>query len=265
MTIGEPSKLLIVGPSSLVQEAAPGVLFKDLLIRDLETAAPGRITCTEERLFFGTGMAPRLQDLLDRHDPGAVLLYLGSGPFELESVVEMIKAKWPSVYRPGLKLAIRLKGIAGGGLEGSPGPRGWLYRLPRRLSARLVGVDSMVSLDGAITSSIEAINVLCRREDVVPLVYFSAVSWPPTFTRALKLVGEFDQTVRAHCRRRGVPYWFRQEEMAKRGFVPQRGSDGIHGDHATYSFEAGMITELILREMEIAPDPGGPDPLPGAR
>jgi hypothetical protein len=267
MTSSAQHRLLLVGPSSFFQEAAPGFLLKDLLVKKLESglAEPG--ACAAERLFFGRGMASRLQDLIERHDPEAVLLYLGSGPFELESVVQVIRMRWPRAYQPALKLSTRLKGVAGGGLEGSPGPRGWLYRLPRRLLARLTGVEAAVTLEEAITSSIDAINVLCRREDILPLVYFSAVSWPPSFRRALDMVAEFDRRIREHCQRRGVAYWFRQEEMARRGFEPQRGPDGIHADHATYTFEAGIVTELALRELDVetSASPGRVDHSPADR
>ncbi len=248
-------KVLLLGPSSFSQDAGQGLVLRDRLLEDLERASGGSLVCSAEGLYFGHRMEARTEEYLERYDPDAVLFYLGSGPFELESIVEVIRTHWPRAYKPALKVARRVKLFAGGGLDGEPGPRGWLYRAPRALVARVTGLNAMVSLEEAIASSIEAVNILARREDLVTLVYFSAVSWPPTFTRAHAMVAEFDKRVREHCRQRRIGYWYRQEEMAKRGFVPDVGKDGMHASPATYAFESEMITELMLRALEGRPCP----------
>jgi hypothetical protein len=243
-------KVLLLGPSSFSQPTSDGELLKDRLVRSLNEGSSGAVEAVAERVYFGHGMAARTRDFVDQHNPDAVVLYLGSGPFELESIVQVIGVKWPGAYQRALRLSTRVRSLAGGGMEGAPGPRGWLYRFPRRLLAGAIGVGTRLSLDEAVNSSNETIQFLCQREDIIPLVYFSAISWPPTFTRALALVAEFDRRVRDYCRQRGVQYWYRQEEMARRGFVPRRGRDGYHADFETYEFEAGLITDLVCKELQ---------------
>jgi hypothetical protein len=240
-------KVLLLGPSSLFWQETPADPTLQVRLTDsLRRATGDGLDIIVERTFFGPRMAQRVEELLTRHDPAAVLLYLGSGPFEAESVIEVIKHRWHGVYPWVLRASHLLKRAAGGGFDGSDGARGWLFRVPRGLGALLFGVDTTVSLEEAIASSIETIDVLSRFESTATVVYFSAVCWPPSFTRALALVAEFDARVREHCRRRRIGYWYRQEEMAKRAFEPHRGRDGMHADPATYACDAEILTSLLM-------------------
>ncbi len=244
-------RALFLGPSALWWQETPTTTS---LLQGIEDNLRGElgdsVTCIAERVFFGPRMAQRTEEMLVRHDPQAVLLFLGSGPFEFASVVEAIGHRWPRLYGPALKVAEVTKELGGGGLEGVEGARGLLFRIPRHLGSMLVGMDTTVSIDEAIRTSIESIDALARHETIPTLVYYSAVCWPPSFFRALALVSEFDREVRQHCRQRRVGYWFRQEEMAKRGFEPHVGRDGIHADAATYAFDAKLISDLMVSALQ---------------
>jgi hypothetical protein len=236
-----------MGPSAIFWQDSPSELpLHERIAGQLRDPSGTRQwECMAESVFSGPTMASRVEALVQKRDPDAVVLVLGSGPFEATYVLEAIKRRWPRLYDVAQPAAARIKGLAGGGIEGGDGLRGVAFRGARDLAAMALGREPAQTPEDAIESAKQAIDVLAGLESLYALVYFVAVCWPPRYAREISVVGEFDRAVRAHATARRVDYRFRQHEMAMQGFEPRLGADGIHAHPSVHDFDAALVANRL--------------------
>src|SRR5581483_8293461 len=201
-------RVLIMGSSSVTygesgdESTLPGLTEK--LLREEHPSIDW--TCRSERLFQGPTMAERALKLIGRHQPDVAVLYLQKSQFQTRKVVYRIRNRWPGLYDRAQALALLLKGWAGGGSYGNAGVRGWIFRVPAYLAAKVIGADPDIWVDDAIRHTKETIDGLARREDLTVIVKMpKETSSSPRTTEQLEWGERFRQAVVAACEARHIP------------------------------------------------------------
>jgi hypothetical protein len=93
-------------------------------------------------------MAARIEARLERDGvPDAFALLVGEMHFTRDYVAYRVRERWPRLYKPVVRIAQALTDLGGGGPAGAPCPRGWLFRGPRWLATKLVGVAPDVRVE----------------------------------------------------------------------------------------------------------------------
>ncbi len=249
-------KVLLLGPSGiLIVEGYPSETMAQHLGEALARAVPeAEWQCIPGLLFVAEGMAKRSSTLVERHRPDAIALLLGAPPFADDFVVNRIRRLWPRAYPLALRLSQAIKIAAGGGSEGSGGPRGLIFRLPRLLGLRLIGAEPGLSVDSAVRCATETIDALVRFEDA-PLacrLSFPVPFYRDTLAEHLRRVECFNRAIAAHCRERRVPYYALQDAMEAIGERPTSISDGVHPDRRTQQFDMGLMAVRVAEALGIA-------------
>jgi hypothetical protein len=251
--VKESYRVLLLGPSNTnFTETSPDETLPKLIEAELRRLAPDvSWECASERLFFGDSMPRRAVSVVRRVRPDLVVVVCASPAFSMYAVVYRLQQSAPWLYRPALKAAQVLKGMAGGGSEGSPSLRGQIFRLPRRVAARVFGLATVTTVDEAIASTKEALDALLREEEL-SVVCRLTVPVPYYGDQAAEDVGRverFNAAVGAHCRQRNVTCYDLSAALRGAGRVYEFWDDRLHPSINTRRFEAGVAAGLVIEEF----------------
>jgi hypothetical protein len=251
--VKETYRVLLFGPSNTnFSETSPDEALPGLIEAELRSRAPEvRWECTSERLFFGDSMSRRAVSVVRRLRPNLVIVVFASPAFSMYAVIYRLQLSAPWLYRPALKAAQALKVLAGGGSEGSPSVRGQIFRLPRYLAARVLGLATLTTVDEAIASTRDALGALLSEEEVavvcrltVPVPYYR-----DQIADDAVRVERFNTAVAAYCHQRRVTCYDLSSRLRDAGRVYEFWDDRLHPNINTRRFEAGVAAAIVLEEF----------------
>ena len=225
------------------------------LRRRLSALAPGEHEVVAARMYFGHRMSEVAERAVVETAPDAVVAVVSSARFEEDYVVNAVRERWPWVYRASLRLARDSKAAAGGGPYGGIGPRGWLFRLPRKLAIGLIGSRPYIRSETALADTKGAIDALCAFGLPLALVLVPISRVLPNPTAATR-VATFAGALKADCAARGLRFLHAFEYYKRLGVTGRPARDGIHPDRATREADAEAIAEAI-ESMRVAKEGGG--------
>lgn len=240
----------LLGPSMIFfSENGEASTMLGLQQAALAGAAPQvRWRCEGRILFPGESMARRAEALVEATKPAAVVLVLSAFQFAHESVSLRIRERWPRLYPAARYLMEKVRGLAGGGFEGSRSPRGWLFRLPRQLALWLIGGASDITPEAFLAYSKEALVALSRHEDLIVICRMPVFYWPlsPSQEARAKLkLARVKAELAQHCASGHIPtYDLVDEARGRVELVPA--ADGVHFSEITRRFEADVIARRLL-------------------
>jgi hypothetical protein len=246
--------VLIMGSSSVTygestdESTLPGLTQK-LLRRERPEI---EWTCVSERLFQGPTMSDRALKLVERRQPDVAVLYLQKSQFQVRKVVFRIRNRWPAFYDRAQSLALLLKGWAGGGSYGSAGARGWIFRAPAFLAAKVIGADPDIWVDDAIRYTKETIEALARSEDLTLIVKMpKETSTSPRTAEQLEWAERYRQAVVARCQARRIPAYTHVDNRppVKRPWLRRSAPDGIHSPIDTREDHAETLAAQVLAAL----------------
>jgi len=176
-------------------------------------------------------------------------------------VVYRIRQRWPGVYRKAVRLSEMLVSLAGGGPSGAPSMRGWIFRLPRWIGARLIGVAPEVEVEDAVAYTTQTLDALLRAENVHVVLVSSSNSMTPNFPapEAKRRRSVYMGEMRRYCRQHTVLLLNPAAVAAGLGTQIRLGRDGWHEDLEGRDLQAWMYAQAVVqalegrREFEFAP------------
>ncbi len=257
----EPHRtVLLLGSSAISQDGAE--FLRQRLAESMAGAGPtGAWSFETGALFFGGGMAQRAENEASRREPDAVVLHLVSYQLVDDAVSFSVRRRWPRLYRLVLRVSARLKLFAGGFHEGAPGPRGWLFRLPRAVAARVLGMEPDVAIDDAIQCTKDTIDALLRQERVAVVCQLPDLVLPsrrPNRSHRER-IDRFRAELAAYCAGRHVPL------VDRAAGAEAAGLKSLLSRHTTYAsadlraIEAALIASAVLQALAAeSPAPAGP-------
>jgi hypothetical protein len=203
--------------------------------------------CSAETIYLTVSMPGRTLDAVRRNEANIVVLRLVGGYFFNEFVIERLRTLSPRLFRGLRSLSERWRALAGGGMAGSDGPRGWLYRTPRWIAARAIGTAPRIAVEDAIQAVRDTIDGLLRIEDLHVVVRLP--SYPVTPATNMRLyqarITAFDRAVRDHCEARRVPYYDWAEVQDRAGLVRAIGADGWHPTMSSRELDARTMSRAV--------------------
>lgn len=233
--------VLLLGPSGVFEtEGGATGTMADMLRQSLGRLHPDTAwTCKAQFFYISETMAERVVKVVRQEQPDAVAFLVGSPAFADDFVVYRIRELFPQLFEASLRLSRMIKVIAGGGSEGSGGPRGLVFRLPRRLVAKVLGASPICPLDDAIRLTEQTIDSLVRLEELA-LVCRGGVA-NPMYAEAARehrrRVDVFNRALSVHCQERRVPFYVLQSEMSAAGHPIRFLGDGGHLSRFTREFD----------------------------
>jgi hypothetical protein len=141
-------RVLVMGSSDVTYSDSGESGGLPALVRtELPHRFPGIEWHVDQALLYPTAsMAARAEQQIDLAQPEVVYLSMGANTFVEKSVVNAIRRKLPLLYPLARFLTARTKSLAGGRAEGDPGVLGVLFRAPRGLGRRLIGLEPLLDL-----------------------------------------------------------------------------------------------------------------------
>jgi hypothetical protein len=254
-------KVLLLGSSGLTHtDSGPSGAPSALLAAELKHRAPGvEWVCDAATVAPTRNMADRVAAVVERERPDVVLLAPAGTYFTYDYVVVRLRRIAPRLYDRALWLSRRMKRWAGGGFEGSKSPRGWIFRLPRWLGARLLGMEPHMKVEHAIENTSEALGYLVKQEDVVTLFKLPTISTELSGKRAAEAglrLNQFHSAMESRCRAHHVPCYELREAYGTEGANLAKGRDGAHWPLEIRKWEAGYLAGLILESLGIEEQAG---------
>lgn len=181
-------------------------------------------------LYLAPGMAARVEKVVTAERPDLVLLRPPSVQLVQDFVVHRIRERWPGLYNRSVWLSEILNRWAGGGPAGAEGPRGWIFRVPRWLMLKLVGVAPALRVEEAIEVVHQSLDVLSRMEDVQVIYVLPGTTMVPNIpaAEARRRRDAFAAGVGAICAEKGFLLVNPEAEYERLGIVRGRPIDGWH-------------------------------------
>jgi hypothetical protein len=242
-------RTLILGRSNLdftepgFEDASVPALLKSRLAAEAPELEHELVTAS---LYFGDRMAGRAAQVIEREQPDAAFVQIGTNSIEEEFVVWAIQTRWPKLYPFALTIAQALKSLAGGGPEGAGSARGEVFRLPRAVARRLFGAEAGNDLESALRCTLETVDALARFEDVGVAMQLLPVVRDRPLASAQKRVDYFSRALKEHCERRHVTLLSRFDYCREMGVVPQPSGHGIYPGRVTREADVRAMTAFIL-------------------
>lgn len=249
-------KVLLIGSSGVTfSESGPADTLAGLLERELTRRAP---EAEWECLCFEASPTRNMADVVsatvEREAGDVVLLAPASSYFTYEYVVVRLRRISPRLYARTVAWTTWLKRMAGGGLEGSASPRGWLFRAPRWVGARVLGMEPRMKVEYAIENTTAALRWLVKQESVVTLVKLPTTSFELAGPRASVYLGrlnQFNDALHATCREHHVPCYELREAIGEAGAEARKGSDGSHWPIEVRRWDAGYLAGLVIEQLQL--------------
>ena len=251
-------KVLVLGSSDITaSESGESATLPYLLRKELERRFPEATWCVESAMLYPmANMAGRVEAGIERVRPDVVHLTMGANTFIEKTVLFSIRRRWPWAYRAASGVFGAVKGVAGGGTEGSPSARGAIFRVPRGVGRRVFGMASMLEPETALDATRQAFAMLASKgTPVVVRLAEGGVQQKDQREAARKITDAYNAEVRAMCERSGFPVFRLSEELGHRyGRTP----DGLHADLPTRIYGAARTADLVVAALELegaAPSP----------
>jgi hypothetical protein len=197
-------------------------------------------------LYFGDRMASRAAEVIEREQPDATFVQIGTNSIEEEFVVWSIQTRWPKLYPFALTIAQALKSAAGGGPEGADSARGELFRLPRAFARKVFGAEAGNDLEEALRCTLETVDALARFEDRGVAMQLLPVVRDRPLPSAQKRLDYFSRALTARCEKRHVRLLSRFDYCREMGVVPQPSGHGIYPGRVTREADVRAMTSFIL-------------------
>ncbi len=247
-------KIIIFGPSTLFfSDTAPEDTSLKLTQKALEELRPQvDWDCSGSVLYLSPNMAARVLATVRKERPEVVLLNLPSLQLMQDYVVYRVRERWPGLYRASVSLSQWLLDVGGGGPQGAPWLRGWVFRGPRWLMTKLIGVAPSIRVDEAVQCVRETLDGLLRIEDLHVIYFLPSGAVPPNIpaAEASRRSGAFAQGVSSYCRERRIPWLDQVEARGRAGIVRRLGKDRWHFDLENRQFAARLAAEAIAQARE---------------
>ena len=261
----ESRKVLLAGSSGMTfsTTGAEDSLVA-LLAAALNRQAPSYTWLVEGRQIRPRDdISSRLASAVAEVRPDVVVFGPACSYFTYDYVIVRLRRFSPALYRRAISWSARLRRLAGGGIEGAESPRGWLFRVPRALAAKLLGVAPYMPVDEAVASAGEAVHYLARQETIVTVgkVPSMAGRFDPKrmalYTRRLQ---EFQRAFESICEKHRVPWYGRERAAEELGVRLERGEDGHHLTLESRRWEADYTASVILKALHLDRVEAGTNP-----
>jgi hypothetical protein len=245
--------VLMMGSSAIsFTEAGPELTTPALIEAALRERMPGPDWhCQGDLLFPGETMRRRAATLIERHRPDAAVLWLTSIPFAEDFVVYAVRRRLPRLYSLAWKVAEGSKALAGGSLEGALSPRGLVFRAPRAVARRFIGIEPETTLAAAIESTCDTLRDLARYEDLA-VVCRLAVTVPIQqgwLAEAERRTDAFNREVSAACDQLRIAHYQARERAAAEGFPYGMAADLVHFNLPSRRYEAGIVAGYVAHAL----------------
>jgi hypothetical protein len=209
--------------------ALPRMIEAELLASD----PPVRAEISAHIVYQTRSMAERCLALVEQESPDVVLLWLPGSVFAEQSVSFSIYRRARPLYRL-LRPAIEAgRSAGGGGIEGTSGLRGLLYRLPRAIARLLFGRATFIPEDVALASTITCLRTLASRRPLVVRLAHAYARDEAQLPAIVEKVAAYNATVRAECDKLGVPCFDPEHEVTGLGVAYRMLPDRLHPDETT--------------------------------
>jgi hypothetical protein len=190
--------------------------------------------------------------------PDVIALNLIQAPFLLDMPLAVVRRRWPRLYPRTRALAQRLRAAAGG--RDVRTPRGWLYRLPRRLLQLAVGGEPEIAVEDAIACTTETLDRLLQLEDCALVCGFHTLPERATGRAAdlyAQRVGLFKRRVGDYCREHHIRVYDLEAELARQGRTyAYSGADKLYPDLPARAFQTALLVDNAMLAMA-DPAPSG--------
>jgi hypothetical protein len=249
-------RTLLLGPSNLGFSETGEDGTTPNLIRDYLRQHGPRFEheLTTAALQVGQRMAPVAVRAVERDDPQAVVIQVGTYAFDEDRVVFAVRRRWPRAFPVALAIADRMRLLSGGGPDGGNGLRGLAFKLPRSLATRLIGAEPRIPLAEVIQWTTEMIDALAKFEDkAITLQVLTNLRSPP-LPVVVERVDNFVRALRLHGERRRIPVICRTEYCAEWGVTSEPAPHGVHGGLRTRQADARAAAGFILQAADCQPD-----------
>jgi len=253
--MSEERSVLLLGHSSVsYAETGPGDSICDRTEAELNRLAPGLAWhCRTDLLYMTPTMAARVETRLNRDSlPDAVVLLIGEMHFTRDYVVYRVRERWPRLFRGAVRIAQALTDLGGGGPEGAPSPRGWLFRGPRWLAAKLVGVAPDVRVEEAVALTKQTLDAFLRHEGMQVVFFFSHQAFPANVpdAEAARRRDLYIREISAYCGERMIPAVEQASLLRETGRQINLAADGWHEDADGRQLQASLFAQAVLQALE---------------
>jgi len=238
-------KLLVLGSSDITfTDTGEAGTVPAKIKAELRRRFPATTWDLDSALLYPTErMAEFAASHIDRFQPDAIFLSMGTNTFVERSVVHSLRRRLPILYPIASRLSRTAKAIGGGRAEGSPGPWGVLFRAPRSLGRLVLGTAPLIDPEVALKATAETFEMLAGRGlPVAVRLAEGNVQQSEQRASAQLMTARYNDAVREMCRRSGFTAFRLSEEM---GSGYSRTPDGLHTDEATRAYEASRAADVI--------------------
>jgi hypothetical protein len=242
--------LLLSTSTTFFTEGDPSQTLLALLERELREKYPGDDwLCEGDLLYVGPTMARRANTCVERRNPDVVIVRPTGQSFIRDEVIYAIRNRWPRLYRPAVRLSEIVRKLGGGRRHGDDGPRGWLFRWPRALSAKIIGVAPEHTVEQAAGYVIETLDSLAQVEDLQFICHATVGQAAPDIPMAehIRRRDYFIDAVRAHCSARRIPFSSVAEALAAKGIGLDYTNDQWHGGLAYRQTDAEAMASQVAK------------------
>jgi hypothetical protein len=251
-------KVLFLSTSQLFfTESSPADTLLAMVESGLREQAPENDwTCAGEVVYVLPNMAQRALAMVEKHSPDVVVVRPTSRTFMHDDVVSRVRDRWPRFYQASLRLADWLRRLSGGERFGGPGPRGLLFRVPRAIAIRVIGVAPRVPVEQAAGYVEETLDSLLKREELTLLCQVVAGNTPSELSpqEHARRRDYFIGRLRDYCERRHVPFSNAADAFQALGVAYRMDEDQYHAAREVRAAEAvQLVAELVHVAAETEP------------
>jgi hypothetical protein len=252
--MSEASSVLILGHSSMTFAEFPdGQSLLDRTAAELARLRPDVAwRCESELLYISSGMAGYVLRRIDGKIPDIAVMRVAEMHFLHDYVVYRIRRRWPAMYRTAIRVSETLVNLAGGGPSGTPSMRGWIFRVPRWIGAKLIGVAPEVEVDDAVAYTTQTLGVLLRKESTHVVLVSSSNSMTPNIpaSEAERRRSYYMGEIRRYCREHTVLVLDPGAVAAGLDTRIRLGPDRWHEDIEGRDLQARMYAQAIVQALE---------------
>lgn len=223
-----------------------------LMLRRLEQIAPEiQWIVRVVTILPNTLLVPRAKQAISEAKPDVLFIVSGSNTFAEESVAFSIRKRWPKLYGSAMKVIGLGKAVAGGHAIGSRSARGLLFRLPRAIGRKVLGMAPMIEPAVAY----EATRDLFRYLETLSLPVACRLApgphqQPDQSQTVAERTRKLNTIIATECERLGYPYVSIKEAFGARGWDYILGPDNLHETHETRELSSRIWAELVLEALE---------------